>query len=110
MHGRWNVYKMGWKSVRRGGEEQKGKEEKKEQRERMRRKGERKREKRKPAFRLSELIGPRSKVHIFDKDYAPKGRDSSYFGLFSNIRAVGFCLYPKELFDRILKYGNATLF
>ena len=26
MHVTWNIYKMGWRSVRRGGEEQKGKE------------------------------------------------------------------------------------
>ena len=57
---------MGWRLVCRGGEEQKGKgkegkKEKKEKRERMRRKGERKRDKRKSAFQLSELVGPRSK-------------------------------------------------
>ena len=54
----------------------------------MRRKGERKRKKRKSAFRWSELIGPRSKVCIFVEGYAPRGRDSSYFGLFSIIRAM----------------------
>ena len=35
-----------------------------------------------PAFRRLELIGPRSKVGKFDEGYAPRGRDSSYFGLF----------------------------
>ena len=34
------------------------------------------------AFRRSELFGQRSKVHIFDEGYAPRGRDSSYIGLF----------------------------
>ena len=76
----------------------------------MRRKGERKREKRKLAFRWSELVEPRSKFHIFDDDYTPRGRDSSYFGLFATIRVVGLCLCPKGLFGRISKYGNATLF
>ena len=55
IYGTWNVNKMGWISVRRGGKEKKGKEgkkrEKKEKRERRRRKGERKREKRKSVFR-----------------------------------------------------------
>ena len=67
-------------------------------------------EKRKFVFRWSELFGPRSKVRIFDKGYTPKGRDSSYFGLFSTIRVVGLCLCPKGLFGRILKYENAALF
>ena len=43
MYGTWNVYKMGWRLVHRGGEEQKGKEEKKEKREREREKRERER-------------------------------------------------------------------
>ena len=64
----------------------------------MRRKGERKREKRKSTFRRSELVGPRSKVCIFDEGYSPRGKDSSYFGLFSTIRGY------------FLKYGNAALF
>ena len=34
------------------------------------------------AFQWSKLVGPRSKVCIFDEGYAPRGRDSSYFGLF----------------------------
>ena len=34
------------------------------------------------AFQRLELIGPRSKVRIFDDGYAPRGMDSSYFGLF----------------------------
>ena len=38
MHGIWNVYKIGWRLVCRGGEEQKGKAGKKE-RERKERKG-----------------------------------------------------------------------
>ena len=61
-------------------------------------------------FRRSEILGPRSKVCIFDEGYTPRGRDSSYFGLFSTIRVVGLCLFPKGLVGRILKYGNAALF
>ena len=115
MHGTWNVYKMGWRSVHRGEEEQKGKgkegkEEMKEKRERRRRKGERKMEKWKSAFRRSKLVGLRSKVRTFDEDYTPRGRDSSYFGLFATIRIVGLCLCLKGLFSRISKYENATLF
>ena len=64
----------------------------------------------KSAFRQSELVGPKSKVHIFNEGYTPRGRDSSYFGLFSTIRIVGLCVFPKGLFARISKYGNATLF
>ena len=86
------------------------KEEKKQKRERRIRKGERKREKRRLAFRRSKLVGPRSKVRIFDEDYTPRGRDFSYFGLFSTIRAVGLCFCLKGLFGRISKYGNANLF
>ena len=92
------------------GKGKEGKEEKKEKRERRRRKGKRKREKRKSVFRWSKLTEPKSKVHIFDEDYAPRGRDSSYFGLFSTIRVVGLCFFPKGLFGQISKYGNATLF
>ena len=33
-------------------------------------------------FRQSELIKPRSKVRVFDKSCAPRGRDSSNLGLF----------------------------
>ena len=71
-------------------EEQKGKEGKKK--DRKRRNEERKRGKRKSAFQWSELVGPRSKVHIFDEEYTPRGSDSSYFGLFSTIRAWG-CVF-----------------
>ena len=46
----------------------------KEKRDRMRRKGERKKDKRKVMFRWSELIRLRSKVRIFDKDCATRGR------------------------------------
>ena len=66
--------------------------------------------KRKSAFRRSELVEPRSKVHIFDEGCTLRGRDSSYFGLFSTIRVVRLCLCIKGLFGRISKYGNATLF
>ena len=64
----------------------------------------------KSVFRRSELVVPRSKVCIFNEGYASRGRDSSYFGLFSTIRSVGFCLCPKGLFGRISNYGNAALF
>ena len=67
-------------------------------------------EKRKYAFRRLELVGPRSKVRIFDEGYTPRGRDSSYFDLLSTIRAMGLCLCPKGLFGRILKYENVALF
>ena len=33
-------------------------------------------------FQRSELVGPRSKVRLFDEGYTPRGRDSSYFGYF----------------------------
>ena len=32
-------------------------------------------------FRQSEFVGSRSKVRLCDEVYAPRGRDSSYFGL-----------------------------
>ena len=41
-----------------------------------------------PVFRLLELVGPRSKVRIFEEDYAPRGRNSSYFGLFISFRLL----------------------
>ena len=120
MHGTWNVYKIGWRSVCGRGEEQKGKERKRkgkgrkgreERKEREKeKKGREKEGKRKSVFRWSKLTEPESKVRIFDEDYAPIGRDSSYFGLFSTIRAVGLCFFPKGLFGQISKYGNATLF
>ena len=111
MHANGEVYKRGGKLVGRGREQQKGMEKReKTKRERKRRKGERKRGKRKSVFRGPKLIGLRSKVCIFDEGYTPRGRDSSYFGLFSTIRVVGLCLCPKGLFSRISKYGNATLF
>ena len=101
MHANGEVYKRGGKSVRRGGEEQKGNEGKKKRekkiRERKRRKGERKRGKRKSAFRQSKLVRPRSKVCIFHEGYIPRDSDSSYFGLFSIIRDVGLCLCPKGM-------------
>ena len=51
-----------------------------------------------------------SDQEVKSKGYTPKGRDSSYFGLFSTIRVLGLCLCPKGLFGRISKYGNAALF
>ena len=35
-----------------------------------------------PAFWLSEFVGSRVKVSLIDEGYAPRNRDSSYFGLF----------------------------
>ena len=86
--------------------ERKGKKRKR----RKKRKGDRKREKRKSAFQRSKLVGLRSKVCIFDEGYAPRGRDSFYFGLFPTLRAVWLCFCPKGLFGQILKYGNVALF
>ena len=45
-------------------------------------------------FRQSKFVGPRSKVHLLDQGYALRGRDSSYFGLFSTLRAVWWCFLP----------------
>ena len=42
--------------------------------------------------------------------YASRGRDFSYFGLFSTLRAVWWRLYPNELFGQILECGNVALF
>ena len=88
----------------------KGRKKKGEEKKRERRMGERKRKKSKSMFRWSELVGLRSKVRIFDKGYTLRGKDYSYFGLFSTIRAAELCLCPKGQFGRISKYGNATLF
>ena len=46
------------------------------------------------AFRRSELIRPRSKVHLRDEGYTPRCKDSSYFGLFSTLRAMWWCFFP----------------
>ena len=35
-----------------------------------------------PAFRRSKFVRQRVKVRILDEAYAPRGRDSSYVGLF----------------------------
>ena len=42
MHGTWNVYKMGWRSMRRGGKKQKRKEGKMKGKERKEREGKKK--------------------------------------------------------------------
>ena len=39
-----------------------------------------------------------------------RGKNSSYFGLFSTLRVVWLCLCPQGLFGRISKYGNASIF
>ena len=60
-------------------------------------------------FCLLEFIGPRMKVYLLNEGYAwvpkmrdfvegfyytPRGRDSSYFGLFSTLWAVWLCFLP----------------
>ena len=106
-----HIYNMGGDQFIEEGRSRKEKRRKKKrERKESKKERERKRGKRKSAFRQSKLVGPKSKVHIFDEGYTPRGRDSSYFGLFSTIRIVGLCLCPKGLFGRISKYGNATLF
>ena len=104
---------------KRKGRERKEREEKK--RERGRRKRERKKEKRKstcsslapPVFRRSELVGQRSKVHIFDEGYAPRGRDSSYIGLFISLELffwliLGPCCAMFMAWDRFVADLRAT--
>ena len=51
-----------------------------------------------------------SDQEVKSEGYTPRGRYFSYLGLFSTIRAMGLCLFPKGLFGRILEYGNAALF
>ena len=46
------------------------------------------------AFRQLEFIGTKSKVRLRDKGYAPRGKDSSYFCLFSTLRVVWLCFFP----------------
>ena len=82
MHASGNGYKWEVILVSGGREERKGKEKEKGKGEKGKKERERKREKKKSAFRRSKLVGPRSKVRIFDEGYTPRGRDSSYFGLF----------------------------
>ena len=47
---------------------------------------------------------------VKSEGYTLRGRDSSYFCLFPTLRAMWLCFFPKGLFGRISKYGNATLF
>ena len=108
MHASWRMYK--WEFIEEGRSKNKEKEKGKGKKEREKEKKGREREKRKSAFRWSELVEPRCKGYIFDEAYAPRGRDSSYFGLVSTLRVVWLCLCPKGLFGRISKYGNAALF
>ena len=52
--------------------------------------------------------------------HASRGKDSSYFGLFSFLRAVWLsfnalrglfgCFCPKGLFGKLMGYGNSALF
>ena len=52
--------------------------------------------------------------------HAPRGRDSSYFGLFSILGAVWLSFnalrgcwavfFPKGLFGKLMGYGNSALF
>ena len=55
------------------------------------------------AFRQSESIGPRNKVRLCDEGYATRSMDSSYFGIFSTLRTMWLCFYPKGLFGQILE-------
>ena len=81
------VYKMGGHNQF---VEEKDKEkgrEKKKRKERKKERGNEKNENRERGRKGSRRFdGPRSKVCIFDEGYAPRSRDSSYFGLFSTIR------------------------
>ena len=76
-----------------------GKKRKKKKRAERKKKGKRKKRKRKrkdvggfflssSAFQQSEFVEPKSKVCLCDKGSSPRGRDSSYSGLFSILRVV----------------------
>ena len=94
----------------------KGKKEKERRKEGKNEKRERKRKEANgfflssPVFQQSEFVGPRSKVRLRDEGYAPRGRDPKYFGLFSTLRVVWWCLCLKGLFGQILESENATRF
>ena len=51
-----------------------------------------------------------SDEEVKSEGYTSRGRDSSYFGLFSTLRVVWLCLCLKGLFGRISKFGNAAIF
>ena len=71
-------------------EERKEREEEKKERKRERKEKKKGKEKGRfetsssdlSVFRWSEFIGSRVKVRLLDEGYAPRGRDSSSFGLF----------------------------
>ena len=112
MHANEHAYKMGGQFVE-GGRSIKERRRKKK-RKRKERKKERENEKKgRERGRKGNMCS--NGRNLLDQEakfegYTPRGRDSSYFGLFFTIRVVGLCLFPKGLFGKILKYGNATLF
>ena len=92
--------------------EEEKKKEKKERKEEKKGKKEKSKKRRKegggfflssPTFRQSEFVGLRSKVRLRNVGCAQRGRDLSYFGLFSNLRAVWWCFCLKGLFGQILE-------
>ena len=88
----------GGREEHKGKEKEKGKGEKgKKERDREEEKGREKKGEKEVGVSMVKTCRT-SKVYIFDEGYAPRGRDSSYFGLFSTIRGC------------FLKYGNVVLF
>ena len=88
-----DVFVEGGKKDRKGKEKEKGKGvEGKKEKKRKERKGNRY-VLSSPAFRWLGLIKPRSKVRLRDEGYAPRGKDSSYFCLFSTIRSCFFKIW-----------------
>ena len=89
--------------------EEKKKREKNERKEEKKGKKERKRKEANrfflssPMFRQSEFIRPMSKVRLHDEGYSLRGKDPSYFGLFSTLRVVWWCFFLKGLFGQILE-------
>ena len=48
-------------------------------------------------FRRSELVRLRSKICIFDKGYASRGRDSSYLGFFLSFELLFWSAFGTTL-------------
>ena len=111
MQANGHAYKMGGKCVEKGRRRKERRRKKK--RERKERKKGREKEKKKKRWRKGNLHSDsRNSLdqEVKSKGYTPRGKDSSYFGLFSTLRVVWLCLCPKGLFGRISKYGNAAIF
>ena len=51
-----------------------------------------------PKEEISGNQGFRARESSYLCYYVSRGRDSSYFGLFSTLRVVWLCFYPKGLF------------